>query len=29
MLQILGYPDYDLEEYRLHVAAIDSLVDKL
>lgn len=29
MLQILGYPDYDLEEYRLHIATIDSLVDKL
>lgn len=29
MMQILGYPDYDLEEYRLHIATIDSLVDKL
>ena len=29
MLQIMGYPAYDLEEYRLHIAAIDSLVDKL
>lgn len=29
MLQILDYPDYDLEEYRLHIAAIGSLVNKL
>lgn len=29
MLQMLGYPAYDLEGYRQHIANIDSLVDKL
>ena len=29
MLQMLGYPAYDLERYRQHIANIDSLVDKL
>ena len=29
MLQMLGYPAYELEGYRQHIANIDSLVDKL